>query len=163
MSHKFIKFIILIIIISLTSCTSTVISEETLDNKNTIIIRTENNAFPFGSETIHIKFKEGIFEKKIFKYEISNDGKSLDNENIYIFWRNSKCYIRLSGEEQFDELYEIVFGKTVNAVKLLEYNWGNKIEYFKQYEQLLKELKFEESRYMKYFISRGVFDEIYSE
>ena len=82
-----------------------------------IVIRGNNPKFPFGSENIKIyAYKNNIFgilKKSVYKTEIANDGKYLNDNNFNIDWEDNKAYLTLKGEEQKNEYIEVDFQKNI--------------------------------------------------
>ena len=88
------------------------------DNKYKVVIKGNGPRWPFGSEDIKIyAYKNsflGMFDKKVFKTMISNDGKSLNDSNFSITWDENKAYLTLIGEEQKNEYILIDFNDKIS-------------------------------------------------
>ena len=67
-----------------------------------------------------------MFDKKVFKTMISNDGKSLNDSNFSITWDENKAYLTLIGEEQKNEYILIYFNDKIFVSDLGVY-YGNSI------------------------------------
>ncbi|MDD2435550.1 MAG: hypothetical protein PHO63_04775 [Bacilli bacterium] len=88
------------------------------DKEYKIIIKGDEPKWAFGSEDIMIYARKnsifGVFNQKVYKTEISNDGKSLNESNFSIDWIDkNNALIVLRGEEQNDEYLSVTFGKNI--------------------------------------------------
>lgn len=71
------------------------------------LIVINKGAFLFGSHKLEIYYKKFIFYRKLFDYDLANDGKNLDEGNYSIRWDKNILYLTFKGEEQRDETFRI--------------------------------------------------------
>lgn len=91
------------------------------DTEYKITIMGNGPKWPFGTEDIKVVANKNnitdIFNKSVVFTEIANDGKPLDDSCFSVIWNGNKAAVILRGEEQQDEIFEIVFGDTVTITE----------------------------------------------
>lgn len=93
------------------------ISESTSENKENKIIIDVKSSTLYGSSQVKIKGVAG-WKYKNYKTEIHNDGKNLSEKNFEIKWENNDhAFVTLIGEEQGNEVIEILFSEGIELKK----------------------------------------------
>lgn len=74
---------------------------------------TSSPDFPFGSQDGRIVLKNG--SKKVCKvnFVLSNDGKSMGENNWKVEWETDKVIVTIVGEEQTDKIYNLYYNGEV--------------------------------------------------
>lgn len=79
---------------------SSLVVSNSPNNMNTVKIVQVGEPFFFGPSSIRLKYNDDYFDT-----QISNDGKTLDQSNVEINWKNDfEATITLNGEEQVPEV-----------------------------------------------------------
>ena len=94
------------------------------NNEYKIVIKGNGPKWSFGSEDIKVyAYKNnfnGIFNKKLYKTEISNDGSPLNDNNFNVSWEDNIAILTLKGEGNQEEHIEIVFEDKITIKKIVE-------------------------------------------
>lgn len=94
------------------------------NNEYKIVIKGNGPRWSFGSEDIKIyAYKNnfnGIFNKILYKTEISNDGSPLNDNNFSISWEDNVAILTLKGEGNQEEHIEIKFADKITIKKIVE-------------------------------------------
>lgn len=106
-------FILVIVSIYITDCIPKTVAYEEHDNYTVELQAKGHPDFPFGSQDGRIVLKNG--SKKICKvnFVLSNDGKSMDEDNWKVEWKTDKVIVTIVGEEQTDEIYNLYYNGEV--------------------------------------------------
>lgn len=77
---------------------------------------TSSPVFPFGPQDGRIVFKENSKKKCKIDFVLSNDGKSMNEDNWNVEWKSDKAVVTIIGEEQKDEKYIIYYNGETESV-----------------------------------------------
>jgi hypothetical protein len=80
-------------------------SSESSDGQHTVSARLIGEAGTFGPQSIGVYANHRL----LFSTEISHDGKTLNESNYEVVWMGREATLTLSGEEQKDAAFRIVF------------------------------------------------------
>lgn len=106
---KIILFILLMSENILFSPTKIVLFETTSPDRSWEIVVKYEEAFIFGSHNMYAYYRTEGDRGNLFKFYISNDGKSLNESNYDILWKEDTLFLSFYGEEQEEEKYIIYF------------------------------------------------------
>lgn len=94
------------------------------NNEYKIVIKGNGPKWSFGSEDIKVyAYKNnfnGIFNKILYKTEISNDGSPLNDNNFNVSWEDDVAILTLKGEGNQEERIKIVFENKITIKKIVE-------------------------------------------
>lgn len=94
------------------------------NNEYKIVIKGNGPKWSFGSEDIKVYVYKnnfnGIFNKILYKTEISNDGSPLNDNNFSISWEDNVAILTLKGEGNQEEQIEVVFEDKITIKKIVE-------------------------------------------
>lgn len=77
----------------------------------TVTFQEKGSAFLFGNSTVVVRLRsERGKVLDSFTASISNDGATLDADNIRVVWRGDSVEVTLLGSEQAPEIYILQFG-----------------------------------------------------
>lgn len=106
-------FISVIVSINIVDHMPKTISYEKYNNYTVELQAKGSPDFPFGSQDGRIVLKNG--SKKICKvnFVLSNDGKSMSEDNWKVEWETDKVIVTTIGEEQTDKIYRLYYNGEV--------------------------------------------------
>lgn len=106
-------FLLMIVSIYIIEHTPRTVATDSYNNYTLELQAKSSPDFPFGSQDGRIILKSS--SKKICRTDfiISNDGKSMDEDNWSVKWENDKVIVTIIGEEQSDEIYTLYYNGEV--------------------------------------------------